>query len=256
MVEGLARVHASIDGLGGVELTEVSGRDVAEVDRAMSRLAAVKLAMVASAHREGAAQRAGMTNTGAWLAAHTRSWGAQAAADVALATALDESLPATREALAVGALSTEHAVVIAGTTSRLPESLTQVERDKVESALVAQARRVNPGLLRRSARRALLAAERTAQEALEHEDSELRGEEQRARRRIRLTLHDNLDGTVTGHFTVPSVAGAILRKTIQQMVSPRRRAVDVHGSATDRPAGPSQVVGAQSRSWRPCRRQA
>ena len=140
----------------------MSGHDVAEVDRAMTRLAAVKLSMVAAAHRQGAAQRAGMTNTGAWLAAHTRSWGAQAAADVSLATALDESLPVTREALAVGALSTEHAAVIAGTTSRLPESLTRAERAKVEAALVAQAARVDPGLLRRSARRALLAAERTA----------------------------------------------------------------------------------------------
>jgi hypothetical protein len=36
-------------------------------------------------------------------------------------------------------------------------------------------------------------------------------------------MHDNLDGTVTGHFTVPTLAGAILRKAIQQMVSPRRR---------------------------------
>ena len=37
-------------------------------------------------------------------------------------------------------------------------------------------------------------------------------------------MHDNLDGTVTGHFTVPTLAGAILRKMIQQMVSPRRHA--------------------------------
>jgi hypothetical protein len=224
VVEGVARVHAAIDELGAVQVGEVSGRDVAEVDRAISRLAAVKLSMVASAHREGAAQRAGMTNTGAWLAAHTRSLGAQAAADVELATALAESLPATREALAAGTLSTEHAAVIAGTASRLPKGLTATERAKVEASLVTQAARVNPGLLRRSAKRALLAAERSAQEALEHEDAELRGEEERARRRTRLTMHDNLDGTVTGHFTVPTLAGAILRKTIQQMVSPRRHA--------------------------------
>ena len=229
VVGGVAHVHAAIDVLAAAEVGEVSGHDVAEVDRAMTRLAAVKLSMVAAAHRQGAAQRAGMTNTGAWLAAHTRSWGAQAAADVALAVALEESLPVTREALAVGALSTEHAAVIAGTTSRLPETLTGTERAKVEAALVGQAARVNPGLLRRSAKRALLAAERTAQEALEHEDAELRGEEDRAWRRTRLTLHDNLDGTVTGHFTVPTLAGAILRKTIQQMVSPRRQARD--GSA-------------------------
>ena len=237
VAEGLARVHASIDELGATDAGEVSGRDVAEVDRAMSRLAAVKLSMVAAAHRQGAAQRAGMTSTGTWLAAHTRSWGAQAAADVALATALDDSLPLTREALAAGALSTEHAAVIAGTTSRLPGSLTHAERSKVEAALVAQAALVDASRLRRSARRALEAAERTAAEAAEHEDAELRGEEDRARRRTRLTMHDNLDGTVTGHFTVPTLAGALLRKTIQQMVSPRRHASkgvarDHHGSET------------------------
>src|SRR6188472_616891 len=85
VAEGLARVHASIDELGATDTGEVSGRDVAEVDRAISRLAA--------AHRQGAAERAGMTSTGTWLAAHTRAAGAQAAADVALATALDGSLP-------------------------------------------------------------------------------------------------------------------------------------------------------------------
>ena len=129
----------------------------------------------------------------------------------------------TQEALAAGALSTAHAAVIAHTTSRLPESLTEEERAKVESALVAQASSVDPARLRRSARRALLAAERTAAEADAHEDAELRGEEARAEARMRLTMHDNLDGTVTGHFTVPTLAGAILRKTIQQMASPRRR---------------------------------
>ena len=41
-----------------------------------------------------------------------------------------------------------------------------------------------------------------------HEDAELRGEEARAEARVRLTMHDNLDGTVTGHFTVPTLAGA------------------------------------------------
>ena len=240
VVGGVAHVHAAIDVLAAAEFGEVSGQDVAEVDRAMTRLAAVKLSMVAAAHRQGAAQRAGMTNTGAWLAAHTRSWGAQAAADVALAVALEESLPVTREALSVGTLSTEHASVIAGTTSRLPETLTGTERAKVETALVEQAARVNPGLLRRSAKRALLAAERTAQEALEHEDTELRGEENRAWRRTRLTLHDNLDGTVTGHFTVPTLAGAILRKTIQQMVSPRRQERD----GSSRAAGAAGAAGA------------
>jgi hypothetical protein len=241
VAEGLARVHASIDDLGATHVGEVSGRDVAEVDRAMSRLAAVKLSMVAAAHQQGAARRAGMTSTSAWLAASTRSWGARAAADVALATALADSLPATREALASGALSTEHAAVIAGSAARLPATLTDDERGRVEAALVAQARYVDPARLRRSARRALEAAERSAQEAMEHEDAELRGEEDRARRRTRLTLHDNLDGTVTGHFTVPTLAGSILRKVIQQMVSPRRHVPGAEGRGTDESAAPGSA---------------
>ena len=235
-VEALARVHAVLDevaetevGEGGHNVAEVSGHDVAEVERAIARMEALKLRLVASAHRQGAAGRCGMSGTPAWLAAHTRAWGGKAAADVALATALHDSLPVTRRALATGALSTAHAAVIAETTRRLPAVLSDGERVRVESALVARARHVDPARLRRAAKRALLAAERSAEEALVHEDGELRGEEARAAARVRLTLHDNLDGTVTGHFTVPTLAGAILRKAIQQMVSPRRRReVDEH----------------------------
>jgi len=203
----------------------VTGPDIASVDRAIARLESMKLSMVAAADRGEVATTAGMTGTPAWLAAHTRSWGGKAAADVSLATALDTSLPVTKEALAAGEVSTAHAAVIAGTTSRLPESLTPTEVTRIERSLVAQAKRVDPAKLRRAGRRALLAAERTAAEASAHEDAELRGEEQRAEARVRLTMHDNHDGTVTGHFTVPTLAGAILRKTVQQLASPRRAAL-------------------------------
>ena len=139
----------------------------------------------------------------------------------------------TKAALADGTVSTAHASVIAHATSRLPESLTDAERAKVETALVRQARQVDPARLRRAARRALLAAQRTAAEADAHEDAQLRSEEARAEARVRLTMHDNRDGTVTGHFTVPTLAGSILRKTIQQMTAPRRRGP---GGGTDRGA--------------------
>ena len=223
VAEGVALVHGLLDTVDAGALGQVTARDVAEVDRAMSRLAALKLSMVAAAHRQRAAEQAGMTDTRTWLAACTRSWGAKAAAEVALAVDLAESLTATRRALAAGSLSPEHAAVIATTARRLPDTLTAAERSTVETALVARARLVDPARLRRSARRALEAAQRSAEQVREHEDTELRDEEARARRRARLTLHDNLDGTVSGHFTVPTLAGAILRKAIQQMVSPRRR---------------------------------
>ena len=231
VMEGVARVHAVLDEVDTSSVGPVSGRDVAEVDRAISRMEALKLTLVAAADQQDAGARAGMSGTSAWLAANTRSWGGKAAADVSLATALEASLPLTKDALADGQLSTAHASVIAGTTSRLPETLTEQERTRIETALVAQAKHVDPAKLRRAARRALLAAERSAAEALAHEDAELRGEEARAEARVRLTMHDNRDGTITGHFTVPALAGAILRKTIQQIASPRRKALGLADAA-------------------------
>ena len=244
-MDGVARVHAVLDTVDAGAVGAVSGRDVAEVERAISRLESLKLTMVAAADAQDAGSRAGLSGTSAWLAAHTRSWGGKAAADVLLATALQESLPVTKAALADGTVSTAHAAVIAHATSRLPESLTDAERAKVETALVRQARQVDPARLRRAARRALLAAQRTAAEADAHEDAQLRCEEARAEARVRLTMHDNRDGTVTGHFTVPTLAGSILRKTIQQMTAPRRRGP---GGGTDRGCGSR---GAPRRAGRP-----
>ncbi len=221
--EAVARVHAVLDEVtsGGV-VGPVTGRDVAAADRAIARLQAMKLQMVAAADRAQVAASSGMSGTAPWLAVHTRTGGAEAAGTVGLAVALDASLPATREALSAGEVSTEHAAIISGTVSRLPEGLSADERARVEAALVARARRLDPVRLRRAARRALEAAERSAAAVAEHEDTELRGEEARAEARVRLTMHDNRDGTVSGHFTVPSLAGAILKKVVQQIASPRR----------------------------------
>ena len=232
--EGVARVHATLDDVGSAEVVgPVTGRDIAEVDRAIARMQALKLRMVSSADRSQVASASGMSGTAAWLAVHTRSGAAEAAGAVGLATALEESLPATREALAAGALSTAHASVIAGTVERLPETVTNEERARVESSLVHQARRLDPPKLRRAARRALEAAERSAEEVARHEDAELRDEEARAEARVRLTMHDNRDGTVSGHFTVPTVAGAMLRRLVQEIASPRRTRSSASGGAAD-----------------------
>src|SRR5699024_9675866 len=152
----------------------------------------------------------------AWLAGHTRTSGAAASGQVALATALDDGLAATREALAEGAVSPQHAAVIVAATRALPETLTPDEVERVERALVRDARQMDPARLRTAARRALAAAERAAAEVDAHEDATLRSEEDQAWEAARLTLHDNQDGTVSGRFTVPALAGAILRKVVQQ----------------------------------------
>jgi hypothetical protein len=158
---------------------------------------------------------------------------------VRLARALADELPATRAALEAGDVSTHHAQVIATAAAQLPNGLSDQDRAGIEVALVRQARLVDPPRLRQAARRALKAAQRTASEVDAHEDAVLRSEEAQALARTRLTLHDNQDGTTTGHFTVPTLAASILKKAVQQIASPRRFA--------DRAAAQGAVTAAAQR---------
>lgn len=219
---GLARVHAALDDLDPtVPVTPGEyAALVADCERAVRRLEAVKLRLVAAADHAQVAALTGMSGTGAWLAKQTRSAGAAAAGQVALATTLG-SLPETAAALDAGDLSVEHAAVIAQTSRRLPDELDKLQRAAVETGLVAQAKVLDPVALRKQARRALV--DITSKAAAErHHDAELRAEEARAWAKSRLVLHDNADGTLTGHFTVPTLAGSILKKVLQQLASPRR----------------------------------
>jgi hypothetical protein len=221
VVSGLLELHAVLDRLmAHGSSTGDFAMAVREVDRAVARLQAVRPALVAAADKASVAGASGMSGTGAWLSKQTRTTGAAAAGQVALAGAL-ESLPVTGAALRDGEVSAEHAAVIADATRQLPASLDAEQRGLVDQRLVDQARTLDPAALREQARRAL---ERVAsrEEADRHHDAVLRDEEARARAKTRLTLHDNHDGTLTGHFTVPTVAGAILKKVIGQLVSPRR----------------------------------
>ncbi|WP_457254658.1 DUF222 domain-containing protein [Pedococcus sp. P5_B7] len=236
--EGVRQVHEVLDRVGPVD--ELSGYAasslVVELDRAMARMAALKLSLAAVVDKSDVASDAGMTGTAVWLAARSRRDGASTAREVRLATALDGGLPATRQALSVGDLSTEHALVIATTAQQLPAGLDDTQRAAIEQSLVAVGKRVDPAALRRKARRALESARRSQAEVDAHEDAVLRSEEERALAATRLTLHDNHDGTTTGHFTVPTLAGQILTKVIQQIASPRRFAQQAARDARERAA--------------------
>ena len=224
VADSVRQVHSVLDRCAGVQ--DLSGHAasslIGELERAVTRLQAMKLSLVAVVDKADVAADSGMTGTAAWLAARSRSDGATAAKDLRLATALDSGLAATRAALGEGALSTEHAHVIARTAEQLPEGLGDEERTAIEQSLVAVAKRVDPVALRKKARRALEAVKRQQAEVDAHEDALLRTEEEQALAKTKLTLHDNQDGTITGHFTVPTLAGQILKKVIQQIASPRR----------------------------------
>lgn len=222
----LTGLHASIDALQMLSTEVDPDTAVAELDRAIRRLESVKLRVVAAADQTSVAARTGLADTGSWLARRTNAGSARAAADVRLATALDRPGPgASRpcaDALAQGDLSTEHARVIVQATQQLPTGLAPEAVTAVEASLVEKASRLSPDQLRRVARRALATVEPDEKVVDRHEDALLRDQEAQALARTRLTWHDNGDGTVAGHFVVPSVAAAILTKTIQAMTSPRR----------------------------------
>jgi hypothetical protein len=220
----LRQLHALLDQADTSDVVGASaaGDALREVDRLLARVHAVRLALLAEADRCDVAAQSGASGTPAWLAATTRTDGATASRDVRLASALDTTLPATRQALTAGDLSTDHAHVIATATTALPDGLRPEQRTAIEASLVTAARHLDPAALRKHARRALTAAEATQAQVDAHEDQVLRTEEDTAYSKTRLTWHHHDDGTTTGHFTLPTLAASILVKTIQHIASPRR----------------------------------
>ena len=218
----LAGVHAAIDDLAGSVADADDGVLVADCERAIRRLQAVKLRLIAAADRNGVAAGAGLASTGAWVAQQVNDDQAESARSVRLATALERASSVLGAAIADGAISTEHAAVVVRAVEDLPSGLSDTQRLVVEQSLVEKARRLSPTLLRRAARRAVAAVEPDEHAVDAHEDALVAAEEERARQRSRLTLHDNSDGTVTGHFTVPTFHGHLLRKVIDTITAPRR----------------------------------
>ena len=233
MSSGVADLHGVIDRLHAAPPCG-SQSGVAEVDRAIRRLESLRLKMVAAADRVGTAQDAGFTGTAAWVAKTTTVSRSDAARQVALATDLDSGHDATAQALDAGLVSPGHAAVIVHATGQLPAGVSAEQRRVVETHLVEKAARFSPDQLRRVARRAIEAVEPDQSVVDAHENEVIRTEEAAARDKCSLTLHDNGDGTTTGHFTVPALAASILSKILDAMTAPRRMREPASTSAPDR----------------------
>jgi hypothetical protein len=191
------------------------------LSRAESPLAGLKLELLAAAERSHTARRAGAASTGQWAAQLVHADGGEAQRQVGLATGLAGHAP-TRRALGEGRISPGHAEVILRADRQLPATVSPEQRTTVERSLLTRAETMSPSSLRRVARRAISAIEPDTSAVDAHEDAILRDEEADARARARLTLHDNHDGTVSGHFTVPTLQGHLLRKILETMTAPRR----------------------------------
>lgn len=224
---GAARAHELLDEvLAALEAApSMTSGDyttaVGEWARVNNRVQAVVMRLVASAEDNDVADLTGHPGTAPWLADQLHADGADAARSVHLARSL-RSLPATAAALAQGDITPAHATVIADTDRRLGDSVSDEERSAIEDHLLTRASAISPRQLRKAARRALQALDRDRHEVDADEDNVLAAEERRARERTRLTFHDNGDGTLSGYFTVPILAGSILKKLVEQLASPRR----------------------------------
>ena len=214
----LDKIHVRIGEPGA----RVTTADIEEMERIARRVEAVRLALVATADREQVHRRAGHTSTAAWVASATRTGGAAAQREVVLATALDAGLERTRSALQAGDMSSRSAGIIASTMSKLPDDLTDTERERVEASLVRDAQRMTPGKLHQAALVVLAAAERTAEQVADHVETQLLDEERRAYAAATVTMHDQGNGTTKLSAVLPTPAAKTLSKVLQSMTSPRR----------------------------------
>ena len=142
-------------------------------------------------------------------------------------------LTLTAAALDAGAISAAHAKVILRGLDDLPEGVTTDQRRACEAELLRLAANRSPSQLRRAARRVLETYEPDEAVVDQHEDDLVAREEEAARERAAFWVKDNRDGTMTGQFTVPWVSGMMLKKVIDAMTAPRRRATDGPGDADE-----------------------
>ncbi|MGE9808598.1 DUF222 domain-containing protein [Janibacter sp. G1551] len=250
-----------------------------ELERLTRRTEAARLRVIAAAERSRLPERTGFADTGAWVARQTMTNRATAAGDAATALALGEDCPAgggprageggepqsvnsglplvsgvgesgvagrglTGHAFDRGEISLSHAKVIVGALRDLPDSIDAGQRATCEAELLRLAVNRSPAQLRRLARRVLDQVEPDPAVVDAHEEALVASEEERAWENATFWTRDNHDGTMSGAFTVPWLAGITLKKVIDAMTAPRR-----HTDASGR-ALPVAADGRETVDWK------
>jgi hypothetical protein len=152
-----ARLEAVLDTLADAPVWSMTTDEQAEtlvlLTRAVSRVAELRLRVLAQADTSDVAAETGATSTGAWLGHATRQSRSAAHADVRLATALERDHGAVRAALAEGQVGLEQAQVILRAFEQLPESVDAATRELAEKHLLDLAADHDPTELKLLGRR-------------------------------------------------------------------------------------------------------
>ncbi len=240
-------LHRALDRVSGVAAWAMTAAEQAEalveLSRATARLEELRLRVLAAGDRNEIGSSSGATNTAAWLAGATRQTHRACHTDVRLALALDEPLmETTRQALADGRLTREHAQVVATCVEDLPaDEVTDDDRVRVQQHLVTLAADHDARRLRACATRIFEVI--APADADRREGETLQARERRARDRARLSTADNGDGTTSGWFTLPTTHAEMLTKALQALVAPRTADPDAWLTADGRKAPYRALLG-------------
>ncbi len=217
----VTRTLAAVADAPGWGLSAAEQRTVlAELSRAQSMLAELRLRVLAAADVSGVGAESGASSTAAWLAHATRATRPRAHAEVRLANALEGEFGLTRRALATGTLNEEQARVIVHAITDLPDTIGEVDRRRAEDHLVDQAQTFDARALRVLGKHLLEVLDpETAEQRL---GRKLEDEERRARRKTWFRIRDNGDGTSTGSFKIPTLHAQMLTKALHALTAPRR----------------------------------
>jgi hypothetical protein len=228
-VLGFARaVEDALDRLADARLWSMTAAEQQDalmvLHRVETRVAELDLRVLAAAERNQVGAEAGATSTAAWLAQQTRQTRGRCAAAARLAAELgQDGFAATRQALAAGSITLDHARVITDAVNALTREYDDLPADThlhAEAHLLDLAAEFDAHQLRRLGKRLFEVVCPEAADAAEGQ--RLAREEERARRTASLSMRDNGDGTVEGRFRIPVLHGDLLTKALEALTAPRR----------------------------------
>jgi hypothetical protein len=194
---------------------------LAQLQAAKAQLAELEARLLVHAERVELPARSGTNNTGNWHARQTRTTRVTAHRAVRLAHGLDTH-DLTRTALAEGRLLVEQAEAILRAIADLPDDLDPVLVARAEEHLIGEAGHHDAKTLKILGQRLLEVVAPEAADA--HHAQLLEREERDAEAATRLTMWEDGRGKVHGRFTLDGLTGAMFKRHLWALASPRHQA--------------------------------
>lgn len=220
----VTRLHTELDSVAQTSVWSMGypelGQTLLDLTRLRARVEELELRVAARAHGRDLGETTGAATTAAWWAHHSRMTQVEARRRMAMARAMDGDHEPVGDALATGHLLPDQAAVVITAVDALPEGLDTALVHQARTHLVRLGRHHDARELKILGRRVLDAIAPEIAEA--HEAKTLQREEDEARAACRFTMSDDGHGRCHGRFTLPIAQGAMLRKALLALASPRR----------------------------------